>query len=611
MFYLRFLLSCVLLVLSIILFFVRSWFNSTKVHNVFVSVGAVRSCPPLLVNLHVASKSIQFEVDTGAGATVMSRAQFNSTFPGLVLVPSKTILHSVNGLIVNAGEVAVDVKFNNVISKLVFIVCDNTPHFTPLLGRNWLDVLLPHWRSILLQTKPVNVISKSKPPTLEELKVLFPAVFDTKADSVIKGFTATLVLKPNATPVFAKAYTVAFGLLEKVSAHLNSLVKLGKAIRVRQSDWASPGVVVQKKDGGIRYCADFKRTLNPQLRVDYYPLPRPDTVFANLSNGAVFTSLDLSDAYTQLQLDPKSQELCVLNTHLGLFKLTRLIYGVASAAAIFQSVMDRILLNIPGVVCYLDNILIKGVDLADCVNTTLLVLSRLEKHNVRLRLDKCDWFVPELQYLGFIISKEGRKPNPSLVSAIVDFAPPSKCSQIGTFLGMLSFYAEFLPNLSTVAKPLRELKDDSFLWSVECQVSFDLLKQMLISLKCLMHYDPSLPIVVSVDASPVGIGGVLSHVVIVNGKRVERPVMFVSVTLSPTQRNYAQVDREALAVVTVIDRVHRFVWAREFTLVTDNAAIARIFHQDKSLPVRTGHRLQHWATQLQAIITKLYTGSQN
>jgi len=158
---------------------------------------------------------------------------------------------------------------------------------------------------------------------------------------------------------------VAFGLLDKVSVHLDNLVKLGKAVRVRQSEWASPGVVVQKKDGSIRYCADFKRTLNPQLRVDYYPLPRPDTVFANLSNGAVFTSLDLSDAYTQLELDPKSQDLCVLNTHLGLFKLTRLIYGVASAAAIFQSVMDRILVDIPGVVCYLDNILIKGTNLAD------------------------------------------------------------------------------------------------------------------------------------------------------------------------------------------------------------------------------------------------------
>lgn len=133
-------------------------------------------------------------------------------------------------------------------------------------------------------------------------------------------------------------------------------------------------------------------------------MPRPDTVFANLSNGAFFTSLDLVDAYTQLKLDSKSQDLCVLNTHLGLFKLTRLIYGVASAAAIFQSVMDRILIDIPGVVCYLDNILIKGTDMRDCINNTMLVLARLEKHNVRLRLDKCEWFVPEIVYLGFVIS---------------------------------------------------------------------------------------------------------------------------------------------------------------------------------------------------------------
>ncbi|XP_034237439.1 uncharacterized protein K02A2.6-like [Thrips palmi] len=539
---------CWLCLLLCLFVFKVLFYDFVSVHNVFVSVGAVKSNPPLLISLNVATKSIQFEVDTGAGATVMSRAQFRSTFRYLTLVPSKIILHSVNGMIANAGEVTVDVNFNHVCHKLSFIVCDNTPNFTPLLGRNWLDVILPHWRSVLVQNQ-INVVNDCNPPSVEELRVLFPSVFDSKADSVIKGFTATLVLKPNAIPVFAKAYNVAFGLLDKVSKHLDNLVLLGKAIRVRQSEWASPGVVVQKKDGTIRYCADFKRTLNPQLRIDYYPLPRPDTVFATLSNGVFFTSLDLSDAYTQLQLDPKSQDLCVLNTHMGLFKLTRLIYGVASAAAIFQSVMDRILINLPGVTRYLDNILIKGVSLSDCVNNTMLVLARLEKHNVRLRLDKCDWFVPELQYLGFVISKEGRKPNPSLVSAIVDFAPPVNCAQIGTFLGMLSFYAEFLPNLSTVAKPLRSLNGDKYDWNVECQVSFDLLKNMLTSSECLMHYDPDLPIVVSVDASPVGIGGVLAHVVEVNGKKVERPVMFISATLSPTQMAYAQVDREALAIV--------------------------------------------------------------
>lgn len=580
-------------------------FGKTNVH-VFVAIGLVKSSPPLLLSLTVSSKKVQFEVDTGAGATVLCKSQFDDLFPNLKLSPSRTILHSVNGLIVNAGEVSVNVVFNGNSHELTFIVCDKTPQFTPLIGRNWLDVILPDWRSVLTQTSsPVKALPVESPPSLDKLRSLFPAVFDNKADSTIKGFVATLVLKANAIPIFAKAYNVAFGILDKVSAHLDNLVKLGKAVPIRCSSWASPGVVVQKKDGSIRYCADFKRTLNPQLRVDYYPLPRPDTVFASLADGAVFTSLDLSDAYTQLELDPKSQELCVLNTHKGLFKLTRLIYGVASAAAIFQSVMDRILVDIPGTVCYLDNILIKGSSMADCVNNTLLVLSRLEKHNVRLRLDKCEWFVPQIEYLGFIVSKEGRRPNPSLVSAILDFLPPVNTSQVGTFLGMLSFYSEFLPNLSTIAKPLRLLTDVCFSWTVECQAAFDLLKNMLVSSDCIMHYNPDLPIVVSVDASPVGVGAVLSHVVKVKGKLVERPVMFASATLSQAQRNYAQVDREALAVVFALSKFHRFLWGREFTLVTDNSAISRIFHQDKNLPIRTGERLQHWATLLQPYNYKL------
>ena len=604
----NFLLFVLFLLLSCLVYVVHCINVRHRVH-VFVSIGSLRQSPPLLLSLYVASTSIEFEVDTGAGASVMAKPHFQSLFPNVKLSKSRVILHSVNGIISTAGEVDLTVQFKGQHSqKLTIIVCDNTPHFMPLLGRGWLDILFPKWRSSLIPSNvPVNSVGSSvaQPPSVDSLKKLFPATFNADADSCILGFTAKLVLKPNVTPVFAKAYPVPFGIVDKVSNHLDKMATDGKMVHVRQSEWASPGLVVPKKDGSIRYCADFKKTLNPCLRVDHYPLPRPDDVFANISNGKVFTSLDLSDAYTQLLLDPESQELCVLNTHKGLYKLTRLIYGVSSAAAIFQSVMDRILQNIPNVVCYLDNILIVGSSMSECVEKTMLVLSRLEKHNVRLRQDKCEWFQSQIEYLGFIINSEGRKPNPSLVNAISDFPVPTNVSHVSKFLGMLNFYSEFLPEMSTYAKPLRLLTDDNFVWSTECQVSFDLLKQMLMSSNCIMHFDPSLPLILSVDASPVGVGAVLSHLVTHNNQQVERPVMFASATLTQTQQNYAQLDREALAVIFGITKFHKYLWGRQFTLVTDNSAIQRIFHQDKALPIRTGHRLQHWATMLQAYTYKI------
>lgn len=248
-------------------------------------------------------------------------------------------------------------------------------------------------------------------------------------------------------------------------------------------------------------------------------------------------------AYTQLLLHPDSQELCIVKTHKGFYKLTRLVYGAASAAGIiFQSVMDEILQHIPGVICYLDNILIQGISTPECVQRTHVVLSQLNKHRVRLREDKCEFFVKELEYLGFKLSEEGRAPSAALTSSIVDFPKPVNGKQVKTFLSTANFYHQFIPQFSTVAKPLRELTeaDKEFFWTLGCDVAFQKCKDLLVSNDLLMHYDPKLPIVVYTDASPVGVGSVMCHTPQVNQKPVDRPVMFNSGTLTPTQHNFRQ-----------------------------------------------------------------------
>ena len=266
-----------------------------------------------------------------------------------------------------------------------------------------------------------------------------------------------------------------------------------------------------------------------------------------------------------------------------------------------------ILLGIDGVVCYLDNILIKGISMAQFVQRTRIVLSCLNRHNVRLRLDKCIWFASELEYLGFVICSEGRKPCPSLVRDILNCKIPSTVKEVRSFLGLINFYSEFLPRFSTVAKPLRRLTEDDvdFVWSSECQQSFELCKKLLSSNELLIHYNPDLPIVVITDASPVGVGAVLAHVVKHNGQSLERLVMFASASPNKTQQNYAQVDREALAVIFAVTKFYKFLWGRSFTIVTDNSAIQRILSPEKGLPVRTGHQLQHWAAILQGYNYKI------
>jgi len=469
-----------------------------------------------------------------------------------------------------------------------------------LFGRPWLDTFFPEWRKQMLSMS-VSISNVSISSIVASFVKLFPKIFDPNNNDAIKFYSAKFIMKEDHIPFRHPPYNPSYALISVLEEKLKVLQSKGLLEKVSFSEYASPVVLVPKRDGTYRMCVDFKKTINKQLNVEYYPLPNIEDIFAHLSGGKVFTVLDLSDAYLQLKLDPESRKYVTINTHKGLFVFTRLIYGIASAPAIFQGVMDDILRDLENVFCFIDDILVKGINFDDCVEKTKLVLHKLNEYNVRLNLQKCTWFVPEVNYLGYVITGDGRKPNPDKVMQILEMATPTSAKQVSTFLGMLSFNSVFCPNLSTVVKPLRHLteKNVPFTWSPECQKSFDDAKKLLSSDSVLMHFDPKLPIGVSADASPVGLGGCLYHVVEINGVKRERPVIFVSCTLTPTQQAYAQIDREAFALVFVVTRLRKFLWARKFTLCTDNQPIAHIFNPGKGVPIQAAHRLQHWAVILQ------------
>ena len=382
-----------------VLFKVRHWFQSISTNCVHVIL-STKSCPALIVDISVNGKIVSMEVDTGAGASVIPLQLFLELFPALKLSRSCIILTSASGPIQVVGETAVSVRYLGEQHILPLIICKDLPLDTPLMGRPWLDILIPSWREFFSTSRVAHVLSEV-PPSVDHLKEMFPKVFATNSDSPIVGFSARLVLKADAKPVKHRAYRVPFALDNVVNSLLDGWVKSDTAVHVRQAEWASPGFPVPKKDGTYRLVVDFKKTLNPQLRIDHYPIPAPDEIFAALSDSAVFVSLDLKDAYTQLELHPDSQELCVVNTPRGFFRLKRLIYGVSSAASIFQSVIEEIVLGIPGVKVYLDNILIHASSMSVLIQRTFLVLAKLDKHNVRLKESKCEWFVDKFEFLGF------------------------------------------------------------------------------------------------------------------------------------------------------------------------------------------------------------------
>lgn len=178
----------------------------------------------------------------------------------------------------------------------------------------------------------------------------------------MEGVEAHLEVQEGATPRFHRPRSVPYALRGAVEQDLERLERLSVIEKVQYSDWAAPIVPVPKGDGGIRICGDYKVTVNPVLKVDQYPVPTAEDLFATLAGGQTFTKLDLSHAYQQVLLDPESHKYVTINTHKGLYQYTRLPFGIASAPAVFQQIMEKILHGIPRVVVYLDDILITGKD---------------------------------------------------------------------------------------------------------------------------------------------------------------------------------------------------------------------------------------------------------
>jgi len=260
-----------------------------------------------------------------------------------------------------------------------------------------------------------------------------------------------------------------------------------------------------------------------------------------------------------------------------------------------------LLQGISKTVAYLDDVLVQGSDYAECLANVEKVLGRFNSHNVRIQPAKCKWFESSVEYLGHVISKHGRSQSPSLTQAICNAPSPSNLKELRSFLGLINFYSSFLPSASTILKPLRQLTEKSakFSWSSACENAFQVAKQLLLKSNLLIHYDPTKDIVVHTDASPVGVSCVLNHKISNDdGSVSERPVLFASCSLTPTQQKYSQLDREALAVIFAVTKLKKYLWGRHFTLVTDNQPIRHIFAPGKAIPVLASHRLQHWAAIL-------------
>lgn len=555
---------------------------------------------PMQESVRVDDITLSFEVDTGSAVTAISDNVYKKHFSNYPLTLSGKVLQSYNGTSIDTlGTILLPFSFRSQTELIrVFVVRNGGP---PLLGRDFIA-------KFKLQICSINQCKLSD--KLDYFAQMYPRLFSDELGSCSVR-EVKLHLKPDTSPFYFKARPVPFALKSKLEVEIDRLLALGIIEPVPFSDYASPIVPVLRKDGQIRLCADYSVSLNKRLLVEEYPLPRVEELFSKLHNGVQFTKLDLSGAYNQLLLHKDSQDLTCISTHKGLYKFTRLVFGLASAPAIFQRTLENIL-TAPdkngspsplqdGVLQFLDDILVTGRTSSEHMARLKEVFKRLENAGLVLKKEKCFFFQDSVSYLGFVIDKNGIHKSPDKIETIVNAKRPENITELKSFLGLVNYYRSFIKNASSILSPLHELlqKNIKWQWDSRHETAFRQIKENLVSDSTLAHFNPDARIILTVDASPFGLGCILSQID-VDG--VERPVSYASRSLNSAEKQYSQIQKEATAIVFGVRKYHQYLYGRAepFILRTDHKPLISIFHPDKGIPEVSANRLQRYALFLSA-----------
>ena len=373
------------------------------------------------------------------------------------------------------------------------------------------------------------------------------------------------------------------------------------------TEWCAGMVVAPKKNGSVRICVDL-RPLNECVLREIHPIPMVDETLALLSGAQLFSKLDANNGFWQVPLTEESRHLTTFITPNGRFCFNKLPFGICSAPEHFQRVMSRILSGLEGVVCLIDDTLVFGHTKEEHDRRLTAVLTRLETAGVTLNKDKCSFGQESLKFLGHVIDKEGIRPDPDKTAAIWDMPAPQNISDLRRFMGMVTQLGKFTPNLAELSQPLRDLLSSkrSWNWGPSQREAFSLVKMELSKPSVLAHYSPTARVKVTADASSHGLGAVLTQL----NKGEWRPVAFASRSMTETERRYAQIEKEALAVTWACEKFRDYVLGRNFDIETDHKPLVPLLSSKQldSLPPRVLRfrlRLMHYSYSITHVPGKL------
>ncbi|UYV70256.1 K02A2.6-like, partial [Cordylochernes scorpioides] len=512
--------------------------------------------------IKVNDQPIKFKIDTGAEVSVMPEGIYLQHFGYLKTEKADKNLFAVSKKIEVNGmfQAFLESKRQN---------CEETIYIVKGVAR---PLLSCRASEILGLVRRINIVEDHTPTKLDPM-LKFPKLFNGLGKLDIPY---EIKLKEGAKPY--SIYTprrVPIPLMKELQMELERMTSNGVIEKVEgSSEWCSPMVLVAKPSGKLRICVDLS-ILNKNILREIHPIPVVEHTLAQLKGAKVFTKLDANSGFWQIPLSSESSALTTFITPFGRFRFKRLPFGISSAPEIFQKRMGQILEGLEGTLCHMDDIMVYGSCQEEHDKRLETVLTRVSKSGLTLNKDKCKFAVTTIKFLGHQIGPNGIQVDPKRKRAILEFPKPRSVKELKQFLGMVNFSARFVPNLAEIAHPMNKLlsKKEEWIWGDDQDRAFDQIKKNLTSAQGLALYDPSLPITVSADASSFGLGAVIWQ----TKDGLRQVIAYASRTLSETEKRYAQIKKEALAITWACEKFKQYIQGLVITLETDHKPLVPIF----------------------------------
>lgn len=457
------------------------------------------------------------------------------------------------------------------------------------------DEKLKRWETLkpLLSTKN---LTKEETELVQTLCKEFADVFHLPGDKLTTTSIAkqTIHLKPGVAPKYVKPYRNPFHQKDLILDHVRKMEEDG-VIEPSVSAWNAPLLIVPKKgtdaDGNRQYrvVLDY-RCLNTVLQLDRYPLPNIRDVVDQLGDSRIFTNIDLSQGYFQVELEKESRPCTAFITPDGKhYQMKRLPMGLNISPSAFSRVMALALTGLTGTKClvYLDDLIVFSRNKSEHYKDLKDVFQRLRDVNLKIHPRKSNFFQAVILFLGYKISKDGVEVDPEKCRKIKDWPQPKTKKQLQSFLGLANFYRHFVKNFAEIATPLNRLtgKRVNFEWDDACQGAFEALKEALCSTDVLAFPNFDHEFVVTTDASMHSLGAVLANY-------DDRPIHFASRTMKPAELNYATIEKECLGVVFGLKTFRQYLLGKHFLLKTDHAPLVWLFGMNNPASRLTKFRLE-------------------